>query len=64
MGDDQATEETEAERVFAYRLDQFRLEGFNDRQAFALIEADADWQQVKRMLDQGCTLELVVRIRG
>ena len=60
--DEPALRDDEDERVLNWRSDQLRGLGFDDAQAFVLARSDLDLSLIRKMIGQGCPLDLAVEI--
>lgn len=52
----------EDQRVVRWRFDQFRLLGFDDEDAWMLVDSGADLQQTRTLVGSGCPLHLALQI--
>ncbi len=52
----------EDQRVTRWRLEQFRLLGFGDEDAWMLVDSGADLHLVRSLVGAGCPLHLALRI--
>ena len=52
----------EADRVSAWRYEQFRGLGFDQRQAWELAGSDADLHASRTLISVGCSHRLAMRI--
>lgn len=50
------------EQVFAWRMQTFMDLGFNATEAEALALSNVDLGDARRLRDQGCSLDLIVKI--
>ncbi len=58
----QSFKQLEDQRVASWRYDQFRLLGFGEKDAWVLVESDADLQLTRTLVGSGCPLHLALRI--
>lgn len=54
--------QTEDERIFATRMHNFLLLGFEESDADMLAASDVDWHEVERLVRLGCPPELAAQI--
>jgi hypothetical protein len=58
----QPAAQTEQDRVFASRMHNFLVLGFNMSDANRLAGSNVDWHEVERLLRAGCPLDLALKI--
>ena len=56
------TKETEAQKVYAWRVKQYRKMGFSKEDAWKLADSKIDWQLVEAAIKSDCSHETALKI--